>query len=355
MTAPSAPRLILHIGQHKTGSKALQSFLAANRERLAAHGILYPLSTDAGAPSVYRNSHFKLYTQLCNANHHSRDDDTALNAQFDAWERERIGCGAHTVLLSSEDLFDMQTAHTTDWQPQRVDRSARRISKQCRRIGWSPTLAVYLRRPDALLDALYAQYIKGHAANQMNFDAFHRFMHDRLDAPAILERWTHQLPESRMVVRAFEEGRRRFDIVDDFLAHVLGIPSDARWHHVADTLETANVTPDLRYILLLQRLNAGGWQGLITSRVAVLELAFRDRAQRRHTSFLHPEAARRLIARLAPGFDAIARRYLNAGPFFSECMATLPAPVVRLGPQAQATTLARLLAHRLIERIRGGA
>lgn len=40
--------LILHIGQSKTGTSAIQHFLAMNRERLAAKGILYPAAEVSG-------------------------------------------------------------------------------------------------------------------------------------------------------------------------------------------------------------------------------------------------------------------------------------------------------------------
>lgn len=40
--------LILHIGQSKTGTSAIQHFLSANRERLAENGILYPAAKVSG-------------------------------------------------------------------------------------------------------------------------------------------------------------------------------------------------------------------------------------------------------------------------------------------------------------------
>ena len=56
------PRLVVHVGQHKTGSKALQSFLYHNRRGLRDRGILYPVS-DAPCYGVraYAISQFRLY------------------------------------------------------------------------------------------------------------------------------------------------------------------------------------------------------------------------------------------------------------------------------------------------------
>jgi hypothetical protein len=41
MTTPR-PRLFLHLGSHKTGTTALQTFSVANRETLQYHGLIYP-------------------------------------------------------------------------------------------------------------------------------------------------------------------------------------------------------------------------------------------------------------------------------------------------------------------------
>jgi len=46
-------KLVLHIGTHKTGTTAIQKIFAANRSRLAKHGIIYP---DFGVRQADRNT-----------------------------------------------------------------------------------------------------------------------------------------------------------------------------------------------------------------------------------------------------------------------------------------------------------
>ena len=110
----SSPRkkLILHIGQHKTGSKALQSFLAWNAERLRERGVLYPMPP-GGDRSVkaYNISHYRLFALLrqeitpssefwLKNEPYCRPFDSA--PQMIEWvETERKSCGAKVVLLSA--------------------------------------------------------------------------------------------------------------------------------------------------------------------------------------------------------------------------------------------------------------
>lgn len=60
---PRKKHIVLHVGHHKTGSSAIQSFLALNEQNLAQHGFYYPTSRRAaeyvsnGYPSA-GNAHF---------------------------------------------------------------------------------------------------------------------------------------------------------------------------------------------------------------------------------------------------------------------------------------------------------
>ena len=61
----SRPLFVFHIGQHKTGSKALQSFLAHNHRRLLEHQIHYPIGADPlHGIRAYAISHYRLFALI---------------------------------------------------------------------------------------------------------------------------------------------------------------------------------------------------------------------------------------------------------------------------------------------------
>lgn len=57
-------KVVFHIGQHKTGSKFLQTFLALNSKNLKRYGVYYPTSFNYQKISAYRNSHFNLFALI---------------------------------------------------------------------------------------------------------------------------------------------------------------------------------------------------------------------------------------------------------------------------------------------------
>jgi hypothetical protein len=61
----SRPRIIFHIGQHKTGTKALQSFLYRHADGLNSANIFYPTWQSRNqAIKAYAISHYQLYVLL---------------------------------------------------------------------------------------------------------------------------------------------------------------------------------------------------------------------------------------------------------------------------------------------------
>jgi hypothetical protein len=89
----AAPRYVIHIGPHKTGSKYLQSGLHALRNQLMARGILYPTNwLDATNPS-----HAPLSRRL-------QSEDASLQEEFN-----QLNASTHkVVVISAEDLVDLE-------------------------------------------------------------------------------------------------------------------------------------------------------------------------------------------------------------------------------------------------------
>ncbi|TNE66780.1 MAG: hypothetical protein EP336_09170 [Rhodobacteraceae bacterium] len=109
MTSPSKPKpkLVLHVGMPKTGSTALQSWLAASRSSLRAQGVLYPGKG---------TSHGFLVLPLDFANHGPRllidrigrvqaEADRLFETEWQALEAEIAATAPETVVLSTEYLF----------------------------------------------------------------------------------------------------------------------------------------------------------------------------------------------------------------------------------------------------------
>ena len=122
--------------------------------------------------------------------------------------RERLG--AIRVVISAEDLFDMQTAHETEFSRELVEAGARRLARLAADFGYDVRIAVYLRRQDHLLAVHYAQYIKGSSVNDVDFDEFAEAFAPRLDSWSILTAW----------VAAFGPEHVRY-------AHTNGLPCQA--------------------------------------------------------------------------------------------------------------------------------
>ncbi len=88
-------RFILHIGQTKAGSTAIQNYLELQREALVQHGFLFPKA------GFLRANRFALDRT---AGHLDLVRSIATGAT-DEFEAELCGAGAQTLVLSAENLF----------------------------------------------------------------------------------------------------------------------------------------------------------------------------------------------------------------------------------------------------------
>lgn len=340
MTGPV--RVLLHVGRHKTGSKGLQSFLNANREGLRAQGVLYPAPAAHWQDVAYRISHFELFDAL-----RQPTDDATLDVLLDGYERQRREAQAHTMVLSSEDLFDLQTAHEPEHDPQALGRATSRLAAGFAARGWRATVVAYLRRPDSALDALYAQYVKGSPRAWLDFDAFVHTCRARLAALPLLRQWAQAFGAQALQVRAYGEAGSGFDTVADFLA---GLPAQAPaggWRPAAPHPEHTNVTPDLRYIELLRRIDRRSTPlAWLVSRREVLDLAFAQRHLRRPASYVSPSLRAELLENWQAEWDAIGNEFA-ADPPAADASPSAPAAPPRLAIADPLRILCQILAARL--------
>jgi len=331
--AVSSPRskLILHIGQHKTGSKALQSFLAWNAGKLRDRGVLYPMApTGDRSVKAYNISHYRLFALLrqeitpspefwLKNEPYCRPFDSV--SQMLEWvEAERRSCGAKVVLLSAEDLFDMCTAHELEFSAKTVALAAERLDSLARQFDYELQAIAYVRRQDHLLAAHYAQFIKGSPVNDIGFETFARAFAPRLKSNEILKIWTDALGTRPVFVRAYESAALPHGIVPDFFEHVLGFPVPGEWKPPRPDPEFVNITPNRDYVELIRILNRRQKECLSSfDRASVLEAAA-AKPSNGAAEWMSAAERSRLLEEHAFGNAEIAQRFLGRkdGVLFQE-------------------------------------
>jgi hypothetical protein len=140
--------LFVHCGLHKTGTTALQAFLASNREWLAAQGFYYP----RGYGSQYLNAHHNLAWQL------SRDRrfDSHLGS-IELFYQELGSCKTD-IVISSED-FESSLYRRDIWQE---------VSKQAGVHGYELVFIIYHRQPVSYAESLYLENLKHGYGSEFN-------------------------------------------------------------------------------------------------------------------------------------------------------------------------------------------
>ena len=200
-------RVLLHVGQHKTGSTALQYALAASRASLQQRGILYPRLTG------WSFAHHALFPHFFGVEHCDpfilrrlgASTPAALAASAEAWEHlagEVAVAKPGTLLLSSESFF---SAH----DPERMNR----LGVLLRDIADRVEIVCYLRHP--------ADFVLSSLSTQLQMDD--RFLWPEADVRRqVLEAYEGVSPDDIHVIKYDRDSLLQGDVVQDFAGRFLG-------------------------------------------------------------------------------------------------------------------------------------
>ncbi len=316
-------KVILHIGQQKTGSKSLQACLYRSREVLSQHGILFPVLCDDKPLKAWQLSHHELFRRLREQAVGSNGADAGRRALDDFLDGLAPNGDASTLVLSSEDLFEMCTSHDTGFSLDAVSRGAALLAAAFESRGWSVRVVCYLRRQDHLAAARYAQWIKGPSGGRESFDEFLDRWLPRFDFDAILSCWERAFGWSAISVLPYERARMAEGVAGDFFPRFLGVRCATDGGSFAGDPEAVNATPDRDHVEFIRRMNQRGAQGLaVLPREAVLQHAFDEREVVAPApgirEWMSPAARRRFLERFEAGNRAIASRYGFGNDLFAE-------------------------------------
>jgi hypothetical protein len=136
-------KILLHIGQSKTGTSAIQAYLTLNKQQLLKHGILYPKASRWGLP-LDLGSHNSVADSLVGV---SRYPHLSSEKYFKYFFKEAKKTKSHLMILSAEHFFG--------GEPRVWDTSDKKIfdEKYCKKIerlthflsGHEVTVLIYLR------------------------------------------------------------------------------------------------------------------------------------------------------------------------------------------------------------------
>lgn len=239
-TEPTSPRtLVLHIGAHKTGSSAIQSFLKQNRETLESEGWSY--CTLPGRPL---NWGFLFDVA-------KRDEGAAFSLLPEVFARllAQIDAGTGNVILSIEDLFFLDSANIAIFTSAMTKRFA------------AIRVITYLRRQDQMAMSHWAQGAKTiqsaliFGKQDYPLPALTPAVRDYLDYAALIERWKRALPDASFVLRLYDRDQfENRDVIADFLvASGIDIPAT---HAISDVNASMGAS-SVRLLYLLRNAGLG--------------------------------------------------------------------------------------------------
>lgn len=218
-------RVILHIGQSKTGTTAVQRFLARERATFRRYGVLYP-DIQKGGRGQGAGDHNLVAWSLV-------DKLSPLAKPFEVfWEdiarHLKVESDIHTVLLSAEGFFGEPHPWAFDsiaeWRLAN-EKKIQRLQSALRE--HHVTIIAYFRRQDLWVDSAFKHTVKvQRLIGKQLYDTpekFTRALKERLDYASEMSLWQRYFPEAEIIVRPYEQQKLyREDAVADFLS-VLGL------------------------------------------------------------------------------------------------------------------------------------
>lgn len=250
-------KLILHIGQSKTGTSSLQSFLFAHKNALAQRGILYPdfFFDDTPLQVVEHNVFVDSLVDLSRFPHLSADE---YFAQFHE-QMEAQNCD--TLILSAESFWGVPQVWRLREGEEFFDVYARKL-KKLREFtqGFETQIVGYFRSPEEWLGRCIPHIIRyeGMMGVKIYEDDAQIFdlLKPHMDYPRLLSLWQDILQPEAMVVRPFaRDALVNHSTIDDFLS-CIGL--DVAQFSGSTEAHEVHAGLDRRYIEVKKILNQRG-------------------------------------------------------------------------------------------------
>jgi len=321
-------KTLLHIGQSKTGTSAIQAFLAQNRRELSASGVLYP-QVRVGRLLLDVQSHNAVADALVGVT--SIYPHLTAQQYFDQFRAEAERTGAEQMVLSAEHFFGGQPRV---WDVPDEDAYLAGYAKKIEALtGWlrghEITVLVYLRPQVEWLASAIGQAIRyeGLMQGRRIYESDRQYFEmsrPLLRYSRLLDLWRRILaPATMLVIPYRREDLVGGDSVSDFL-----VRSQLDHLCLSSAITQADVNPSLsvEYLEVKKLLNREP-RTKSQERVAIECLDRLSRQSSRARSYqLDDEVVATIVDYVADDNASLNARYMNTGrPFVARPDSAQPA------------------------------
>ena len=198
----------IHIGPGKSGTSAIQSFLAKNNETLKKYGYFYPEIDDIFSSSkgvVTGGNSATLAKSFLAKDHPFSINEAEKSNIVDKFKRV-LSSTSYNIILSSE-LFSMLNSE-----------QVLRLKSIIKDYDYDISFICYLRRHDEIIESDYAQQIKMHKHSRpIDEEYFNRIIHS-YDFTRIINQFENSLGKDSAIIRVYEKQQfKDNNLLVDFL------------------------------------------------------------------------------------------------------------------------------------------
>jgi hypothetical protein len=228
--------IYVHIGSHKTGTTALQSFFSLNRDILKKNGYLYPGTGKA---------HHPIARELRDIN--NVNDDVVQRSKLRKILNEIENSRCQTIVISSEAFFQFGCSIQLKQEIEQVLGSSVDIKIIC-----------YCRRQDHLLQSIYQQMVKS-PSKKAQIQPISAFIRDtdylkRWDYFMRLKEWKDAFGRDAIIIRIYEKNQFfKNDLIKDFL-HIIGLELASSYQLPTEKQSNIGLRPDAIEMLRIANL-----------------------------------------------------------------------------------------------------
>lgn len=205
-------RFIIHLGTHKTGTTALQSFLSRNRKRLQKQRILYPRFAERD------NAHHEFAWRI-SGRVDKGDIAVAPRVFVENFVREAESEGSESVILSSEEFEFIRG-------PSQIAQLGELLG------GHDVLLIVYLRRQDFYLESEYGQHLRMYQTRETKtlMEFLCRYgLSDRFNYRRTLAPWSRVFGDENIRVRRYQRASFRGGSIFSDFADAASFETTSDW------------------------------------------------------------------------------------------------------------------------------